>query len=73
MVVKLEDGLGWEQICSFTGDKIPAVPYPRGNEPKDFEVIANEAIKLHWKEAFIQWVAVAVGVACAGYWIWNGL
>ena len=36
LVVRLEDGLGWEEICPFLGHGIPSTPYPRGNDPKDF-------------------------------------
>lgn len=36
LVVRLEDGLGWEEICPFLGHRTPSTPYPRGNDPKDF-------------------------------------
>lgn len=70
LVVKLEDGLGWEQICPFTGDKIPEVPYPRGNEPKNFELVANGNITQHWRAAFIRWAGVAAVVFIVGWWVW---
>lgn len=70
LAVKLEDGLGWEQICPFIGDKVPDAPYPRGNEPKNFELLANGMITQHWKEAFVQWTGVAVTAAVVGVWVW---
>ena len=36
LVVRLENGLGWEEICPFLGHKTPNTPYPRGNDPRDF-------------------------------------
>lgn len=36
LVVRLENGLGWEEICPFLGHKMPSIPYPRGNNPQDF-------------------------------------
>ncbi|KAI1484878.1 hypothetical protein F5X96DRAFT_683262 [Biscogniauxia mediterranea] len=36
LVVRLEDGLGWEEICPFLGHEIPETRYPRGNDPKEF-------------------------------------
>ncbi|KAI1325719.1 P-loop containing nucleoside triphosphate hydrolase protein [Xylariaceae sp. FL0255] len=37
LVVKVEDGLGWEQICPFLGVEVPNVPYPRINDTKSFQ------------------------------------
>ncbi|KAI1269160.1 hypothetical protein F5Y18DRAFT_415007 [Xylariaceae sp. FL1019] len=34
--VKLEDGLGWQQICPFLEAPIPDVPYPRIHDSEDF-------------------------------------
>lgn len=70
LVIKLEDGLGWEQICPFIGDEIPSIPYPRGNEPKDFKLLANSMITRHWKEAFARWTGVAVTATLVGWWLW---
>ncbi|KPM43299.1 hypothetical protein AK830_g3291 [Neonectria ditissima] len=36
LVVKLEDGLSWDTICPFLGKPVPDVPYPRGNDPKQY-------------------------------------
>lgn len=42
LVVRLEDGLGWEQICPFLGHEVPAnTRYPRGNDPKEFVRMRN--------------------------------
>ena len=73
LVVKLEEGLGWKQICAFTGDKIPDVPYPRGNEPRSFETGANAIFRQYWKKWFIQWGRLAVVAAIVGSWVWMAL
>ncbi|KAI0509067.1 P-loop containing nucleoside triphosphate hydrolase protein [Xylaria bambusicola] len=37
LIAKLEEGLGWEQICPFLEVDIPEVPYPRMNDTKQFQ------------------------------------
>ena len=38
LIVKIEDGLGWEQICLFLGKDIPkGVEYPRGVEHEELK------------------------------------
>lgn len=48
MTVKLEDGLGWEQICPFLDVDIPDVPYPRTNDAntyaEELESLMKESI-----------------------------
>ena len=70
LVVKLEDGLGWEQLCPFTGDKIPEVDYPRGNEPNKWAPDVDDMFRRHWKVAFARWAGVAVAVVIVGSWVW---
>lgn len=33
----LEDGFGWEQLCSAIGVPVPNVPYPQANTPVQFD------------------------------------
>ena len=42
--VKLEDGLGWEQICPFLGKEIPEKPYPRTNAREEFQKLYGSVI-----------------------------
>ncbi|KAI6086739.1 hypothetical protein F4821DRAFT_124710 [Hypoxylon rubiginosum] len=44
LVVKLEDGFGWEQICPFLGHDIPSTPYPRGNAPAEFAQLGKQIL-----------------------------
>lgn len=53
LAVKLEDGLGWEQICPFLGLPIPDMQYPRGNEPGEFQAIVEGWMR--------PWIHVAAG------------
>ena len=71
LVVKLEEGLGWAEICPFTGDKIPDVPYPRRNEPQSFDANMNGLFRRYWSQAFVQWGGVAVAAAVVGSWVWT--
>ena len=41
--MKMEDGLGWEKICTFLGKDVPDVPYPHSNTPKEFHEITTRA------------------------------
>ncbi|KAF3933286.1 hypothetical protein ABW20_dc0102069 [Dactylellina cionopaga] len=36
-IFRLEDGVGWEQICPFLGHKIPGTPYPKTNTAAEFQ------------------------------------
>jgi hypothetical protein len=56
--VRLEDGLGWEQICPFLGHKIPEVRYPRGNDPKEF----SKEIEKYLRQGLLPLAATAAAV-----------
>lgn len=68
-VIKLEDGLGWEELCGFLGCPVPeGVPYPekRGHE---------EAIAPLWRKTLTEsltrvgpWVVPALAAATAVWW-----
>ncbi|EXJ61212.1 uncharacterized protein A1O5_12004 [Cladophialophora psammophila CBS 110553] len=73
LVVKIEDGLGWEQICPFLGKEVPkGVEYPRGVEHEDVKdrvllpLLRNAAMKL----AVTVMVPIALGVGA--WWKWSG-
>ncbi|KAH8900726.1 hypothetical protein GQ53DRAFT_835650 [Thozetella sp. PMI_491] len=50
--VKLEDGLGWEQLCPFLGKDIPDEPYPRTNAREEFQELYASVIGPHFRSAF---------------------
>ncbi|KAI8622944.1 P-loop containing nucleoside triphosphate hydrolase protein [Xylariaceae sp. FL1651] len=66
LVVKLEDGLGWEQICPFLGVDTPAAPYPRMNDTKQFQANAGNAVQKGKRRAFK--VMVAMAAVAVGLW-----
>jgi len=68
LVVKLEDGLGWEQICPFLGHAIPEEPYPRGNDPNEFGKLVEGFMMKNWLKAFAAYSAVLVPILGVGIW-----
>lgn len=66
--VRLEDGLGWEQVCPFLGVDIPAARYPRGNDPDEFAKIAQAVLKPGVKKALSILTVSALAIAGAGAW-----
>lgn len=73
LVVRLEDGLGWEQICPFIGVDIPAQPYPRGNVPTEFHKKAMDLFYANWWKAFkgIIFAGVPAAAAAGVYYMWS--
>lgn len=66
--MRLEDGLGWEEICPFLGVDIPETPYPRGNDPDEFKKIAQGFLEPGVKKAFGIVAVSALAIAGAGVW-----
>ena len=45
LVLRLEDGEGWEKLCPFLGKEIPETPFPHANK-SDFR---QDRTTLYWK------------------------
>ncbi|KAE8151539.1 hypothetical protein BDV25DRAFT_152531 [Aspergillus avenaceus] len=71
LVVKLEEGLGWEQICPFLEQPIPEEKYPRGNEPDKFHRIVAEYLEPRIKAAMMKFGGAVATVAVAGLLGWR--
>lgn len=72
LVVKLEDGLGWEQICPFLGVPITEEKYPRGNEVDKFQGLAEDYFKKRTRAAMLNLGALLVPVlGVSGYLGWK--
>lgn len=72
LVVRLEDGLGWEQICPFLGVPIPKEDYPKPNDPKMFEEISKTLLKPWVKAAMVRLGMFAVStLGVVGYLGWR--
>ncbi|GIK07270.1 hypothetical protein Aspvir_002928 [Aspergillus viridinutans] len=72
LVVKLEDGLGWEQICPFLGVPIPEEEYPRGNDVENFKALAQGYLKERSRAAMLRLGALLVpALGVSGYLGWK--
>lgn len=65
-VGKLEDGLGWEQICPFLEVDVPTIPYPRINDTKQFQAMSRKMIQNGRRKALS--VMGALGALAVGFW-----
>ncbi|KAJ8205217.1 hypothetical protein LV164_005625 [Aspergillus fumigatus] len=54
LVIKLEDGLGWEQICPFLGVPIPEEKYPRGNDADNFKGLVENYFRERTRAAMVR-------------------
>lgn len=72
MLIKLEEGLGWEQICPFLDLQIPDEKYPRGNEPEKFQKLLEDHLKPRVQRAALKVGALAVtALGIIGYAGWR--
>ncbi|GIC92858.1 uncharacterized protein Aud_009333 [Aspergillus udagawae] len=72
LVVKLEDGLGWEQICPFLAVPIPEEEYPRGNDVNSFQAMAQGYFKVRTRAAMLRLGALLMpALAVSGYLGWK--
>lgn len=67
-VIRLEDGLGWEQICPFLDLPVPDEPYPRGNEPAVFKAIMEDYMGPLIRDAMIKTGSLTVAVLSVAGW-----
>ncbi|KAH8650005.1 hypothetical protein BX600DRAFT_529124 [Xylariales sp. PMI_506] len=70
-VVRLEDGLGWEQLCPLLGEDIPDIPWPMRHTPEEFEEVVGKIMAPTGKRALMRFaslVAVPV-IAVATYYL----
>ncbi|KAJ5310638.1 uncharacterized protein N7443_003099 [Penicillium atrosanguineum] len=58
--IKLENGLGWEQICPFLGVPFPKEDYPDRNQPERFQAIAQDFLQPRITAAIARFAFVAV-------------
>ncbi|KAB8263007.1 P-loop containing nucleoside triphosphate hydrolase protein [Aspergillus pseudonomiae] len=72
LLIKLEEGLGWEQICPFLDLPIPDEKYPRGNEPEKFRILIENYLKPRIQLAVLKVGALAVtALGIVGYAWWR--
>ncbi|KAF9893853.1 hypothetical protein FE257_010023 [Aspergillus nanangensis] len=72
LVIKLEDGLGWAQICPFLEMDIPDQPYPQANVQEKFQAIIGDFMRPRVMAAMVRLgVVVAPTLGVAGYLGWK--
>jgi hypothetical protein len=64
----LEDGFGWEQICPFLEKEVPEVPYPRGNDPREFHKLVNKHLLGAAASSLGKILAVGIPIISFGIW-----
>ncbi|CAI0642896.1 unnamed protein product [Colletotrichum noveboracense] len=68
LVVRLEDGLGWDKLCPFIGKDIPDVPYPRVNDTAEFQRLATMDLFASWKKTGLKMASLTVPLIGASIW-----
>ncbi|TDZ61741.1 hypothetical protein CTRI78_v004164 [Colletotrichum trifolii] len=71
LVLNLEKGFGWEEICAFLDKPVPGEPYPRINAMADFHVAAEMVLSPAVKKTVRIFTSTAVAVAAIGFWYWQ--
>ncbi|KAK5994502.1 hypothetical protein PT974_04979 [Cladobotryum mycophilum] len=70
LVLPLEKGIGWEEVCPFLGHDTPDTPYPRTNSVAEFQVLIGNMIQRKSREAAIKVLTMTL-VPAAGIWaVW---
>ncbi|KAE8373850.1 hypothetical protein BDV26DRAFT_271010 [Aspergillus bertholletiae] len=68
-VIKVEEGLGWEQICPFLGVPTPSQEYPDRNEPARFQAIAEGVMTPMFARALIKLATVSIPIVGVMAWV----
>ncbi|OLN96519.1 hypothetical protein CCHL11_00772 [Colletotrichum chlorophyti] len=71
LVLNLEKGFGWEEICAFLGHQVPEDPYPRLNAMADFHVAAETVVSPAITKTVRILTSSVVTLAGIGFWYWQ--
>lgn len=72
LVLNLEKGFGWDDICPFLECEIPDTPYPRSNTMAEFHAAAEMVIKpAKTKTIVILSSTIVASVATVVFWMWQ--
>ena len=69
-VLELGLGDGWQPLCSFLGVGVPADPYPRENEGRDWTLKMHERAKMRTKAAAGKFLLLAAPHIIFGLGVW---
>lgn len=74
LALKLEEGLGWEQICPFLGLPVPDTEYPRvRNEPETFQRAISGYLWRRARVAAFRLGALALPISVIAGYLWWAL
>ncbi|KAK2039275.1 hypothetical protein LZ31DRAFT_634888 [Colletotrichum somersetense] len=71
LILNLEKGFGWEEICTFLKQDVPDEPYPRINAIVDFHVAAEMVVSPAIEKTIRILTSSAVAVTAIGVWYWQ--
>ncbi|KAK1999816.1 hypothetical protein LX36DRAFT_463523 [Colletotrichum falcatum] len=71
LILNLEEGFGWDEICTFLKRDAPDEPYPRINAMADFHVAAEMVVSPAITKTVRVLTSSAVAVAAIGVWYWQ--
>ncbi|KAK2018398.1 hypothetical protein LZ32DRAFT_371404 [Colletotrichum eremochloae] len=71
LILNLEKGFGWEEICTFLKLDVPEEPYPRINAMADFHIAAEMVVSPAIKKTMRILTSSAVAVTAIGVWFWQ--
>lgn len=71
LILSLEKGFGWNEICDFLDCKVPDSPYPRINAMSEFHVAAEMVVAPARRRATGILVSSAVAVLGIGIFWWR--
>lgn len=63
LVLDLDQGFGWEEICGFLEVEVPAEPYPRSNSMAEFHVAAEMVLAPAVRKTRLLLAALAASAA----------
>lgn len=72
LVLDLEKGFGWDEICPFLECEVPESPYPQSNTMAEFHAAAEMVIRPAKRRTVVILSSTAVAtVAAVAFWIWK--
>lgn len=73
LVLSLEKGFGWEEICIFLERDIPDTPYPRINSMSEFHEAAEMIVAPGVRKATTILASSAMGIIGVVAWYFSDL
>lgn len=71
LVLNLEKGFGWKEICDFLECNVPDTEYPRINTMSEFHVAAEMVVSPARRKATTILLSASVAALSIGIWFWK--